>query len=71
VARLHDVVASTIILPASAAGQVTRLLVRDFLISEPEDDNPDAWPGSYMHRGLQYRDQWEQAPRTSRWSPLR
>jgi hypothetical protein len=41
------------------------------LISEPEDYDPDTWPGSYMHRGLQYRDQWEsRLLRTSAWSPL-
>jgi hypothetical protein len=41
------------------------------LITEPEDYDPDTWPGSYMHRGLQYRDQWEsRLLRTSRWSPL-
>ncbi|HET6949716.1 MAG TPA: hypothetical protein VFI47_05040 [Acidimicrobiales bacterium] len=41
------------------------------LISEPEDYDPDTWPGSYMHRGLRYRDQWEsRLLRTSAWSPL-
>jgi hypothetical protein len=41
------------------------------LISEPEDYDPDSWPGSYMHHGLQYRDQWEsKLLRTSSWSPL-
>jgi hypothetical protein len=40
------------------------------LISEPEDYDPD-WPGSYMHRGLRYRDQWEsRLLRTNTWSPL-
>ena len=41
------------------------------LISEPEDYDPDTWPGSYMHGGLEYRDQWEsRLLRTSSWSPL-
>jgi hypothetical protein len=40
------------------------------LISEPEDYAPDRWPGSYMHGGLRYRDQWEsKLLRTSAWSP--
>lgn len=40
------------------------------LITEPEDYDPDTWPGSYMHRGLDYRDQWEsRLLRTSAWSP--
>lgn len=41
------------------------------LITEPEDYDPDTWPGSYMHGGLRYRDQWEsKLLRTSSWSPL-
>jgi hypothetical protein len=41
------------------------------LITEPENYNPDTWPGSYMHRGLRYRDQWEsRLLRSSAWSPL-
>jgi hypothetical protein len=45
------------------------LLLR--LISEPEHYDPDQWPGSYMHHGLLYRDQWEsKLLRTSTWSPL-
>jgi hypothetical protein len=41
------------------------------LISEPEDYDPGEWPGSYMHGGLRYRDQWEsKLLRTSAWSPL-
>jgi hypothetical protein len=40
------------------------------LISEPENYDPDRWPGSYMHRGLRYRDQWEsRLLRSSAWSP--
>jgi hypothetical protein len=40
------------------------------LISEPEDYDPDVWPGRYMHGGLRYRDQWEsRLLRTSKWSP--
>jgi hypothetical protein len=50
--------------------------IRDYglllnLISEPENYDPDRWPGSYMHRGLLYRDQWEsKLLRTTSWSPL-
>ena len=41
------------------------------LITEPESYDPDTWPGSYMHNGLNYRDQWEsRLLRTSTWSPL-
>jgi hypothetical protein len=41
------------------------------LISEPEEYDPDRWPGSYMHGGLRYRDQWEsRLLRTSAWSPF-
>jgi hypothetical protein len=41
------------------------------LISEPREYDPDEWPGSYMHGGLRYRDQWEsKLLRTSKWSPL-
>lgn len=50
--------------------------IRDYgllmnLISEPEAYDPDRWPGSYMHHGLRYRDQWEsKLLRTTPWSPL-
>ena len=41
------------------------------LIVEPEVYDPDTWPGSYMHRGLELRDQWRsQLLRTASWSPL-
>ena len=41
------------------------------LITEPEDYDPDTWPGTYMYGGLRYRDQWEsKLLRTSAWSPL-
>jgi hypothetical protein len=41
------------------------------LITEPEDYDPSSWPGSYMHGGLRYRDQWEsRLLRTAAWSPL-
>jgi len=41
------------------------------LIREPEEYDPDTWPGSYMHGGFAYRDQWEsKLLRTSSWSPL-
>jgi hypothetical protein len=33
--------------------------------------DPSTWPGTYMHKGLEIRDQWEsKLLRTSRWSPL-
>jgi hypothetical protein len=41
------------------------------LISEPEEYDPDSWPGTYMYGGLRLRDQWEsRLLRTSSWSPL-
>jgi hypothetical protein len=41
------------------------------LIMSAEKHDPDTWPGSYMHRSLEVRDQWEsKLLRTSRWSPL-
>ena len=41
------------------------------LISEPEEYDPDTWPGTYMHGGLRLRDQWEsRVLRTSKWSPM-
>jgi hypothetical protein len=34
-------------------------------------DDPTTWPGSYMIKGLELRDQWEsKLLRTSKWSPL-
>jgi hypothetical protein len=56
-------------------GVLVQRIVRDDmlmnLISEPEEYDPDSWPGSYMHRGLQYRDQWEsKLLRSCSWSPL-
>jgi hypothetical protein len=50
--------------------------IRDYgllmnLISEPGSYDPDRWPGSYMHRGLSYRDQWEsKLLRAATWSPF-
>ena len=41
------------------------------LIAAPAEYDPSSWPGSYMHDGLDYRDQWEsKLLRTSAWSPL-
>ncbi|HEV7762868.1 MAG TPA: hypothetical protein VGO78_27850 [Acidimicrobiales bacterium] len=41
------------------------------LIAEPREYDPATWPGSYMHGGLEYRDQWEsKLLRTATWSPL-
>ena len=41
------------------------------LLTRAEKPDPTTWPGSYMHRSLDVRDQWEsKLLRTSRWSPL-
>ena len=41
------------------------------LITRAEKHDPTTWPGTYMHRSLEVRDQWEsKLLRTSRWSPL-
>ncbi len=41
------------------------------LLTSVEDYDPDTWPGSYMAKGLEIRDQWEsKLLRTSAWSPL-
>jgi hypothetical protein len=41
------------------------------LLTSVEDYDPDTWPGSYMAKGLEIRDQWEsKLLRTSSWSPL-
>jgi len=41
------------------------------LITRAEKHDPTTWPGTYMHRSLDVRDQWEsKLLRTSRWSPL-
>ena len=41
------------------------------LLTSAEKHDPDTWPGSYMAKGLDVRDQWEsKLLRTSAWSPL-
>ena len=41
------------------------------LLTSVERHDPTTWPGSYMARGLELRDQWEsKLLRTSAWSPL-
>ena len=41
------------------------------LITSAEKHDPTTWPGTYMTRSLEVRDQWEsKLLRTSRWSPL-
>ena len=41
------------------------------LITRADTHDPTTWPGTYMHRSLEVRDQWEsKLLRTSRWSPL-
>jgi len=41
------------------------------LLTNVEEYDPDTWPGSYMAKGLELRDQWEsKLLRTSSWSPL-
>jgi hypothetical protein len=41
------------------------------LLTDTRDYDPTTWPGSYMAKGLELRDQWEsKLLRTSRWSPF-
>jgi hypothetical protein len=41
------------------------------LLTSVEKHDPTTWPGSYMAKGLDVRDQWEsKLLRTSSWSPL-
>jgi hypothetical protein len=41
------------------------------LLTNIEEYDPATWPGSYMAKGLELRDQWEsKLLRTSSWSPL-
>jgi hypothetical protein len=41
------------------------------LLTSVEEYDPTTWPGSYMSKGLELRDQWEsKLLRTSTWSPL-
>lgn len=41
------------------------------LLMSVEEYDPTTWPGSYMAKGLELRDQWEsKLLRTSSWSPL-
>jgi hypothetical protein len=41
------------------------------LLTSVEEYDPTTWPGSYMAKGLELRDQWEsKLLRTSTWSPL-
>jgi hypothetical protein len=41
------------------------------LLTSVEVHDPTRWPGSYMAKGLELRDQWEsKLLRTSSWSPL-
>ncbi|HEY1988381.1 MAG TPA: hypothetical protein VGG43_02850 [Acidimicrobiales bacterium] len=41
------------------------------LLTSAEEYDPSTWPGSYMAKGLDLRDQWEsKLLRTSNWSPL-
>jgi hypothetical protein len=41
------------------------------LLTSVEEYDPTTWPGSYMVKGLELRDQWEsKLLRTSSWSPL-
>ncbi|HWE71125.1 MAG TPA: hypothetical protein VG205_12205 [Acidimicrobiales bacterium] len=41
------------------------------LLMSVEQYDPTTWPGSYMAKGLELRDQWEsKLLRTSSWSPL-
>jgi hypothetical protein len=41
------------------------------LLTTAEKHDPTTWPGTYMAKGLEVRDQWEsKLLRTSAWSPL-
>ena len=41
------------------------------LLTTAEEHDPTTWPGTYMAKGLEIRDQWEsKLLRTSAWSPL-
>jgi hypothetical protein len=41
------------------------------LLTTAEEHDPTTWPGTYMAKGLEVRDQWEsKLLRTSSWSPL-
>jgi hypothetical protein len=41
------------------------------LLTSVEEYDPTTWPGSYMAKGLELRDQWEsKLLRTSTWSPI-
>ena len=41
------------------------------LLTSAEEHDPTTWPGTYMAKGLEVRDQWEsKLLRTSTWSPL-
>ena len=41
------------------------------LLTSAEEHDPTTWPGTYMAKGLEVRDQWEsKLLRTSAWSPL-
>lgn len=41
------------------------------LLTRVEQHDPTTWPGTYMAKGLEIRDQWEsKLLRTSAWSPL-
>jgi len=41
------------------------------LLTTAEEHDPTTWPGTYMAKGLEVRDQWEsKLLRTSAWSPL-
>ncbi len=41
------------------------------LLTSVEEHDPTTWPGTYMAKGLELRDQWEsKLSRTSAWSPL-
>jgi hypothetical protein len=41
------------------------------LLTSVEEHDPSTWPGSYMAKGLEVRDQWEsKLLRTAAWSPF-
>jgi hypothetical protein len=51
--------------------KVMNFSILGHLLSTTEEYDPSTWPGSYMVKGLQLRDQWEsKLLRTASWSPL-
>jgi hypothetical protein len=51
--------------------KITNFSTLGHLLTSVEEHDPSTWPGTYMAKGLEVRDQWEsKLLRTSNWSPL-